>query len=99
MQVVIEKILDGVPEVSDYFKDRIDDIPEKYREQIADGIKSLLKVLEGPTKYIARVHLAILLAHNRPLDSLVIYKVLIERSSLFLLYALLLYIKNQLSSV
>ena len=53
MHVQIAKILDGVPEVSDYLEERIDEIPEEYRAQIGDGIVSLLEVL--PTTYIPKL--------------------------------------------
>jgi len=53
VQVQIAKILDGVPEVSDYLEERIDDIPEEYRAQIGDGIVSLLEAL--PTSYIPKL--------------------------------------------
>ena len=53
MQVQIAKILDGVPEVSDYLEERIDEIPEEYRAQIGDSIVSLLEVL--PTTYIPKL--------------------------------------------
>jgi len=52
-QVQIAKILDGVPEVSDYISERIDDIPDEYRAQIGDGIVSLLEIL--PTTYIQKL--------------------------------------------
>ena len=60
MQVQVEKILDGVPEVSDYLKERIDYIPEEYREQIADGFKSLVEVL--PYRFIAELRFALILS-------------------------------------
>ena len=52
-QVQIAKILDGVPEVSDYISERIDEIPDEYRAQIGDGIVSLLEIL--PTTYIQKL--------------------------------------------
>merc|ERR1712110_1228795 len=52
-QVQIAKILDGVPEVSNYISERIDDIPDEYRAQIGDGIVSLLEIL--PTTYIQKL--------------------------------------------
>ena len=53
MQVQIARILDGVPEVSDYLSARIDEIPDEYRAQIGDGIVSLLEIL--PTSYIPKL--------------------------------------------
>ena len=53
VQVQIAKILDGVPEVSDYLEKRIDEVPEEYRAQIGDGIVSLLEAL--PTTYIPKL--------------------------------------------
>ena len=45
MQVQIARILDEVPEVSDYLSERIDEIPDEYRAQIGEGIVSLLEFL------------------------------------------------------
>ena len=53
MKIQISRILDGVPEVSDYLKARIDEVPDEYRAKIGDGIVSILEAL--PSTYIPKL--------------------------------------------
>jgi len=48
VQTQIARILDGVPEVSDYLSARIDEIPDEYRAQLGDGILSLMEIIPIP---------------------------------------------------
>ena len=53
VKIQISRILDGVPEVSDYLKARIDEVPDEYRAKIGDGIVSILEAL--PSSYIPKL--------------------------------------------